>query len=127
MNTSETNAFRITLQARLSDLSDEHGLRESLAVEPTPDDFDRIQQANDRDFAVGNLQRNAGQLLEVQAALQRIQAGVFGICASCEEDIKPKRLAAIPWASYCIACQEAADLGVDLSTNELREPMSLAA
>jgi DnaK suppressor protein len=27
----------------------------------------------------------------------------------CEEDIKPKRLDAVPWTKYCIRCQEAAD------------------
>jgi len=53
-------------------------------------------------------------------ALDRVRSGVFGLCASCEEPISPKRLAAVPWASCCIVCQEAQDRndeadGADLS------------
>jgi len=45
----------------------------------------------------------------VKAALQRIRDGSFGVCVQCEEAITPNRLAAVPWASRCIGCQEAAD------------------
>jgi len=39
----------------------------------------------------------------------RIAAGSYGVCMHCEEDIKIKRLDAVPWTKYCIKCQEAAD------------------
>ena len=42
-------------------------------------------------------------------ALRRIEDGSFGVCLHCEEDISPKRLAAVPWAAFCIQCQEIAD------------------
>jgi len=45
-------------------------------------------------------------LKQVDAALDRLAAGDFGVCAACGEDISAKRLAAIPWARWCIACQE---------------------
>jgi DnaK suppressor protein len=45
-------------------------------------------------------------LKQVDAALDRLATGDFGVCAACGESILPKRLAAIPWANYCIACQE---------------------
>ena len=35
--------------------------------------------------------------------------GSFGIFVHCEEEISPKRLAAVPWAPFCIRCQEQAD------------------
>jgi len=38
-----------------------------------------------------------------------VDAGTFGICLDCEEEINPKRLAAVPWAARCVACQERAD------------------
>ena len=31
----------------------------------------------------------------------------------CDEDIHPKRLAAVPWAAYCIQCQEAVDRNLE--------------
>jgi DnaK suppressor protein len=45
-------------------------------------------------------------LKQVDAALDRLATGVFGVCTACGEDISPKRLAAIPWAHWCIVCQE---------------------
>jgi DnaK suppressor protein len=45
-------------------------------------------------------------LREVEQALVRIRNGEFGICHRCEEPISPKRLDAIPWAKYCVPCQE---------------------
>ena len=58
---------------------------------------------------MGNLERTSSRLGEVRGALRRIGAGTFGVCAGCEEDINLKRLTAVPWASYCIVCQEAED------------------
>lgn len=40
-------------------------------------------------------------------ALERIRQGTFGDCAQCGSEIESKRLEAIPWARYCVKCQEA--------------------
>lgn len=45
-------------------------------------------------------------LREVQDALMRIEHGAYGICYECEEPISQKRLDAVPWAKYCVPCQE---------------------
>ena len=42
----------------------------------------------------------------IDAALDRMAAGEFGICLTCGEPISIRRLKAIPWAEYCIRCQE---------------------
>ena len=46
------------------------------------------------------------QLRDIQIALEKLRLGEFGICEHCEEPIAPKRLRAIPWAKFCIRCQE---------------------
>jgi DnaK suppressor protein len=46
------------------------------------------------------------QLRQVQEALDRLENGDFGICISCEERIAAKRLQVLPWAKYCVKCQE---------------------
>jgi DnaK suppressor protein len=46
------------------------------------------------------------QLRMIEEALDRIEAGDYGICHSCEEPIPAKRLEALPWAKHCVACQE---------------------
>ena len=45
----------------------------------------------------------------IKLALDRINAGEYGMCLRCEGEISAKRLQAIPWAGYCIRCQEAVD------------------
>jgi DnaK suppressor protein len=46
------------------------------------------------------------QLRQIQEALDRLQLGEYGICLACEGPIPAKRLQALPWAKYCIPCQE---------------------
>jgi len=46
------------------------------------------------------------QLRQIQEALDRLQLGDYGICLGCEAPIPPKRLQALPWAKYCVPCQE---------------------
>jgi DnaK suppressor protein len=45
-------------------------------------------------------------LREVSDALHRIEHDHYGICLECEEPISVKRLEAVPWARYCVTCQE---------------------
>lgn len=42
----------------------------------------------------------------IDASLERLDSGDYGICVECGMSIPAKRLQAIPWASHCIACQE---------------------
>jgi DnaK suppressor protein len=45
-------------------------------------------------------------LREISDALERLEHGQYGICLECEEPISSKRLDAVPWARYCVTCQE---------------------
>ena len=45
-------------------------------------------------------------LREIGDALHRIDNGSYGVCMECDEPISPKRLDAVPWARYCVTCQE---------------------
>jgi DnaK suppressor protein len=47
------------------------------------------------------------QIENLNRALERIKQGTYGECAECGGDIEPKRLEALPWARYCVTCQEA--------------------
>jgi DnaK suppressor protein len=46
-------------------------------------------------------------LREISDALRRMEHGNYGTCLECEEPISIKRLNAVPWARYCVTCQEA--------------------
>ena len=47
-------------------------------------------------------ERLRSQLLDIELALARIEAGTYGICEETEEQIEPERLLAIPWTRLSI-------------------------
>ncbi len=52
------------------------------------------------------LEENAEHVLaDIDAALQRIEEGTYGICTNCGKQISEERLEARPWATLCIDCQ----------------------
>jgi DnaK suppressor protein len=123
MTKPETNLFRKTLENRQTELRNENKGREAIETDSSPDELDRIQQATEREYAIGSLERNFSRLREVTAALRRMDAGSFGVCGRCEEEISLKRLAAVPWAPFCIVCQEAADLEGKSPTLEMDDSL----
>jgi RNA polymerase-binding protein DksA len=51
------------------------------------------------------LEENSEQVLvDIEAALQRIEDGTYGICTNCGRQISEERLEARPWATLCIDC-----------------------
>jgi DnaK suppressor protein len=110
--------FRAALTARIAELERVTHHREAITIERSADQLDEIQAASQRTLAVSKLDRDFNELRDARAALRRIGAGNFGACQECEEDIHPKRLAAAPWASFCIRCQEA----LDRNPGDVRSP-----
>jgi DnaK suppressor protein len=127
MTKIKLSAFRRALESRQTELGNGSRNRQALAIETSADELDRIQDASDRDYAMSTLERNFSGLGQASAALRRIDAGTFGICVDCQAEINPKRLAAVPWASHCIACQEATDREQGAATDEMAQPLLMAA
>src|SRR5271154_7012104 len=109
MTKNELEKYKTVLETRLSELSYALRNREDIAIEKTPDALDEVQLAGERELAIRNLDRESNLLRNVKGALVRVADGSYGVCMHCEEDIKTKRLDAVPWTRYCIRCQEAAD------------------
>src|SRR5450432_551079 len=109
MNQTELNKYKAMLEARKAELSAGLRNREDIAIEKTPDALDEVQLAGERELAIRNLDRDSNMLRQVNGALARVADGSYGICLHCDEDIKTKRLDAVPWTRFCIKCQEAAD------------------
>jgi DnaK suppressor protein len=127
MTKSELNRFRKTLDARQSELAKVLRNREGITIEKSADALDEVQHAAERELAIRNLDRDSHLLRNVRAALQRIEDGSYGTCMRCEEEISPKRLDAVPWAGYCIHCQELADTSADEGAESLDELLVNAA
>ena len=127
MTKSQINVFSRSLEKCRHELENGNRNREALTIETASDDLDRVQYASARDSAMETLERTSGRLREVRHALRRIQAGTFGICGGCDEPINPRRLAALPWAFYCVVCQESADREQQPGRIEFHESLLMTA
>jgi DnaK suppressor protein len=64
-----------------------------------------------RDFQLGLIENEDEILQNVQEALERIAAGSYGTCESCEAVIPERRLQVVPYAKFCVKCQAEAEDG----------------
>lgn len=69
------------------------------AEEQSVDDFVR-----DVDFAL--MEMKSETLRRIDEALKRLEHGLYGVCEDCSGDIAEARLAAVPFATLCVRCQE---------------------
>jgi len=109
MNRIEMNKYRQMLETKQAELAAGLYKREDIAIERASDAIDEVQFAGEREAAIRNLDRESNLLRNVRSALARVADKSYGACLHCEGEIKPKRLDAVPWAKYCVRCQEAAD------------------
>jgi DnaK suppressor protein len=109
MTKSELNKYKSVLETKQAELVHVLRNRDGIAIEKCPDSLDEVQYATERELAIRSLDRDSVLLRNVRAALDRIEEGSFGVCLHCDEDISPKRLAAVPSTAFCIVCQEIAD------------------
>jgi DnaK suppressor protein len=82
----------------------------SQDVSQDPADIASAAYTKDLLFSQSTNERSILRL--VQEALKRIEAGEYGYCTNCEEEILEKRLEAVPWARHCIKCQDLQERGL---------------
>jgi DnaK suppressor protein len=70
------------------------------------DDAEHSDVGIQGDIALTLLQLSSDTLARIDAALARLDAGTFGSCVECEDDISEKRLRALPFALRCQACEQ---------------------
>lgn len=78
----------------------------------TPDPVDLAVRNYSKNVMLAVSENESRQLSLIDEALLRIKDKEYGECQNCEKQINAKRLAAIPWARYCIDCQELVERGL---------------
>lgn len=63
----------------------------------------------DREFNLGLVSGERDVIIEIEQAIKRIDDKSFGSCLCCKKSISKTRLNALPYAKYCIDCQEKKD------------------
>lgn len=103
------NKFRKALEEQRDEILSNARKTLSGEIHLDPDDFpDEIDTASsEMNLAFqGRLrERERGLLGKINAAIERIEQGVFGECVNCGEDISLKRIQARPMAQLCIDCK----------------------
>jgi DnaK suppressor protein len=127
MTKTELSKFKKILETKQEELERIVRKRDAITIEKSADALDEVQHASERELAIRNLDRESHLLRAVRSALRRIDEGSFGICLHCEEEISPKRVAAVQWTSLCIQCQEQADRHREEGTEDTFEEMLVSA
>lgn len=108
MRKEELAAYRRELEARLATLTrNETTTVDELVENPQelPDPNDRATRETDLENAIRQREHEQKLVVQIRNAIARIDAGTFGRCASCGEEIAPERMRARPISVVCIDCQ----------------------
>jgi len=107
---SKYETYRKVLEKKAEEVQNSMSAQKAaqvLAREEHPhDEGDLSQQSHEEWLFLNRNTLDIKLLREVQDALRRIEQGTYGVCSECEEPISVKRLDAVPWARFCVACQE---------------------
>jgi len=109
-------ALRERLQSQRAEILDmyKQDLRagQESADDGTEDIVDRANNAYNRELMFSLSDTERATLLQIENALVRMDEGSYGRCANCGNTINILRLEAVPWARFCIDCQELAEKGL---------------
>ncbi len=125
MERNNTEQFKHELEVQrkevLKSLQQVESERQSLDVESPKDSADQSVTNLSTESLFERSSQRRTTLRLIDAALRRIAEGSFGVCATCGEKIKERRLEALPWTQFCLQCQQVIENEVndDLSSRML--------
>lgn len=105
---------RALLLSRRAELLPRHPVRfDMLAQVGHLPNEDQVMLLHDEFVSIRLSSLERWTLNQIDAALERMDAGEYGICIECGGLISARRLQAIPWASRCVRCEERMSAGLD--------------
>jgi DnaK suppressor protein len=123
---SPTQAYRRMLLEKREQVMSGLGIKfDTLAKMGRIAEEDQAQLSHDEFVSLHLNSLDYGQLRLIEEALDRIQSGDYGTCLACEQTIPAKRLQALPWARYCVTCQEEAAAHPESDYQEVRGRLNL--
>lgn len=78
----------------------------SVGANGAMDEIDQANELIEKEMGFVMSSNMRANLKEVEEALDRIEKKHYGKCLHCGEEISPKRLEVLPFARYCVPCQE---------------------
>ena len=109
-------SLRESLDLKRQEMLDlyEHDVHAGQAsTDDNSDDFaDRANNSYNRELMFSLSANERRMLICIDEAMRRLEEGSYGRCDHCGEPIGLPRLKALPWARYCIGCQEREEMGL---------------
>ena len=87
--------------------SEGNGVLSSMPIHMADLGSDNFEQ----EFTLSLMETEEGTLGDIEAALERVEDGTYGVCEECGVKIPKKRLNAIPYASMCVKCASLSEHG----------------
>ena len=81
-------------------------------LEATQDPADMAANAYTKELLISMSANDRKLLTMIDEALERVEKGEYGECVNCGEPVSDKRLDAVPWARYCLKCQDLQERGL---------------
>ena len=104
--TDRTTMLRTLLAKERADiLSRLNEVRPAREDGVTGDEMDVAKSMAEVETQARLMERLESRLRDIDAALNRVESGDYGICLNCGEEIPLARLRVIPFAVYCVDCQ----------------------
>lgn len=76
-----------------------------IGQDGVPDIGDMSASTYNRDVLLNLSENQRQKIRDIDAALERLAQGEYGICARCGEEIDPRRMEVRPFSRYCIECK----------------------
>ncbi len=103
----KTGKYRKTLAVARAEVLSSLGVKfDTLAAMGPVAEDDQAQIWHDEFISLHLNSLDYEKLRRIEEALDRLDSGDYGICLSCGEPIPERRLDVLPWARYCVRCQE---------------------
>jgi DnaK suppressor protein len=107
--TADLQEIKSMLEAKREEVLSRIHRLEDITAERAPDPIDEMEMTTERESAITLLERDSELLRQIDAALRKVGNGDFGICDLCGKEIGSRRLRVLPWAIYCVTCQDEVD------------------
>ena len=78
---------------------------QSLGKDGVPDIGDMSSNSYNQEVLMNLSETQRARVRDIDAALDRMDNGVYGLCARCEEEISPRRMEVRPFSRYCVECK----------------------
>ncbi len=96
------------LQMRAADLAESeraYAASQSLGKDGVPDIGDMSSNSYHQEVLMNLSETQRSRVRDIDAALERMDKGVYGLCMRCEEEISARRMEVRPFSRYCVDCK----------------------